>query len=335
MAVNATPESKRDRNRAAVNGPRWARLPLLIPAENSVSRGYTRGYTPVDLLSLAYFAINITLLIFGFEHVTNAGLMVAGFSGAFAIVALFRFVPRGGSWVLQFIRDAYPLVLLPAAYWAVGVVNRALFQTYFDDLVLEWDLWLFGGHPNAYLADLFPYAALSEFLHLCYWAYLSVVPILGLALFFRRRFERFRVFATTVTLTFYSCFTMFLFFPVQGPYYTFPRVDAPGSVFPQIVYGVLERGAAVGAAFPSSHVAVSIVVALMAYRLYRRLWPLLLTVSLGITVGTVYGGFHYAVDSAVGLLVGVAAAWAGPRLHARLLRVMGRAQGVDRQIDVG
>lgn len=307
---------------------------MRYPFLGSSSSSVTRGYMPVDVLSLSYCAVNVVLLAVGYRNVPGAGGLLAAFLTGFVVVASFRFVPRGGSWMLQFVRDAYPLITLPLTYGAVGRVNRALFPGFFDDLVLEWDRWVFGGHPNAYLADVLPSAPLSEFLHLCYFLYLSMVPLLGLTLFLRGRFERFRVFSTTTTLTFYTCFTMFLLFPVQGPYYTFPRVDAPGVFFPQLVYSVLERGASVGAAFPSSHVAVAMVVALMAHRLCRGLWPVLLTIALGITLATVYGGFHYAIDSVVGFGYGLIMARVGPRLHAALLRRVRRSH-IRMRIELG
>lgn len=282
----------------------------------------TAGYTPVDLLTLGYFGLNLVLIGIGYRHLENAEGMLALFGSGFLVVALLRWVPRTGSLALQFVRDSYPLWLLPISYKSVGVVNKAIFQGYFDHVVLRWDFLLFRGHPNSYLAERFPYEPLSEFLHLCYWMYLLLVPILGFTLYFMGRYERFRVFATTISLTYYCCYTIFMLFPVMGPYYTFPRVTAPGTFFPELVYTVLERGAAVGAAFPSSHVAVSVVVALMAYRFCRVLWPLLLIAAAGITVGTVYGGFHYAIDAVAGLAFGVLAAHLGPRVHAALLRVL-------------
>jgi membrane-associated phospholipid phosphatase len=109
---------------------------------------------------------------------------------------------------------------------------------------------------------------------------------------------------------------------VRGPYYTFPPVDAPGTIFPELVHATLDRGAAVGTAFPSSHCAAAVVVAILAWRFAPRGLAMAITViSSGIVLATVYGGFHYAIDAVAGLVIGLAMGNLGPRLHGWLSRL--------------
>ncbi len=186
---------------------------------------------------------------------------------------------------------------------------------------MGWDLAIFGGHPNQYLAQLWRWAPLSEALHLSYWLYLALVPALGFTLYLMRRYASFRIVATSVSATFFLCQFVFVLFPVRGPYYTFLPVDAPGSIFPALVHATLDRGAAVGTAFPSSHCAAAVVVAMLAWRYGPKvLAALISSVTVGILFGTVYGGFHYAVDAIAGLLIGLAMGALGPRLHFWLAR---------------
>ncbi len=65
-----------------------------------------------------------------------------------------------------------------------------------------------------------------------------------------------------------------------------------------------------GAAFPSSHVAGSVVCALAARRWLPGLGALLLPLALGVSVATVYLGYHHAVDPIAGIVWG-AGAWFG------------------------
>jgi membrane-associated phospholipid phosphatase len=102
---------------------------------------------------------------------------------------------------------------------------------------------------------------------------------------------------------------------VQGPRYLF---DPPGGVIAngflyQLTHTVLEAGSSQGAAFPSSHVGVSVTQTLLMIRYMPRLAPLIGVLTLGLALGAIYGGFHYAIDAAAGLALGVAAyAAAGP-----------------------
>ena len=290
------------------------------------------GYQPIDLIGMSFAAfcvlcLLISLLI-GVHRVPNGPAWLAGCSAFLLLTYFARFVPPRGPRVLRFLRDSYVLWALPGAYTAAGTVNRSFTSRYFDDIVLGWERALFGGHPHAEFAAHLPYAALSEFLHFCYYTYLWLMPILGFYLVFRGRHEQFRMTATTVGLTFYSCFAFFIVFPVLGPWYTFPHVDAPGSLFIGLVHRTLEHGAAIGTAFPSSHCAVATAVAGSAWRFTETPFAVAITiVAAGIVLGTMYGGFHYAIDSVVGVIVGLGFVAVGPRAHRGMMRVGGWRDG--------
>src|SRR6185503_2069928 len=66
---------------------------------------------------------------------------------------------------------------------------------------------------------------------------------------------------------------------------------------------LLDRGDSWGAAFPSSHVAASVVATGMALRYWRALGLVLLPFTAGLILAVVYGQFHYAVDALAGLIV--------------------------------
>ena len=77
-----------------------------------------------------------------------------------------------------------------------------------------------------------------------------------------------RRFVLAVMTTFVVCYLVFIFFPVAGPYYMFPRpaawfIDNPPA---RLVYDTLAEGSSYGAAFPSSHVAAAVAAALAARR---------------------------------------------------------------------
>lgn len=279
-----------------------------------------RGYTPLDLLTLAYFTITGVILAIGRSRIPSGTSYLLLHIAVVVAILLLGQLPRRGNIVIMFLRDTYTLWALPFFYKEVGVLNDLVWSVYFDSTVIGWELALFGLQPSLYLREWFPFRVLDEFLHFSYLAYYLLVPILGFWLYLRGREELCRVFATSVMLTFFTCYLIFIFFPVAGPYYVFVQDRTGSGIFPPLVHLVLGSGASRGAAFPSSHVAGAVTVFWMSARFEKPISPIMGLLCGGIFFGTVYGGFHYAVDALGGLVLGILCSLAGPALHASLLR---------------
>ena len=58
------------------------------------------------------------------------------------------------------------------------------------------------------------------------------------------------------------------------------------------------------AAFPSSHIGISLIIVMLAYRINRRIFAVMLPVFLLLCCATVYIKAHYLVDAIAGLLSG-------------------------------
>jgi membrane-associated phospholipid phosphatase len=111
-----------------------------------------------------------------------------------------------------------------------------------------------------------------------------------------------------IAVTFFICYVVFLFYPVAGPRYLFdPPHNAATDVWPaRAAQWILDVGDSWGAAFPSSHVAGSVVATGMALFYSRRLGLVLAPFTAGLILAVVYGQFHYAVDALSGLLLAAA-----------------------------
>ena len=179
-----------------------------------------------------------------------------------------------------------------------------------DVTVLGWEHALFGGNPSATWAAHLPYVALSEALHLSYASYYLLVLLPPVVLYVRgARTEFARTeFARTLlalALVYAACFSTYLLFPVDGPRYLVGPAHAPDGPVRAFVLHLLAAGSSRGTAFPSSHVAASVVATLCALRADRRLGIPIAILTTGLTLGTVYGGFHYGVDALAGLITGL------------------------------
>lgn len=103
-------------------------------------------------------------------------------------------------------------------------------------------------------------------------------------------------------------FIFYVFFRVVGPKHYLPDLAAAGygwmrgGIFTRLEGGILSRAATTGAAFPSSHVALSLMMCIFAARTERRLLWLYAPLFLLISASTVYIYAHWAVDVAGGIL---------------------------------
>lgn len=217
--------------------------------------------------------------------------------------------------------DWAPLLLVPLLYKELAILNIAVHGgTYFDDIVIAWEQVIFSGQPSRDWAAAAPLLWLSEPLHAAYLSYYFIIFVPPLLLFLRAERTAFRAAVFTLMLAFFAHYIFFIYFPVQGPRYLFPPPggDLANGVFYQLAHRVLEVGSAQGAAFPSSHVGVSVAQTLIVARYLPRLAPVFVVLTTGLALGAIYGGFHYATDAVAGLALGVAAFVAAPYV-ARLL----------------
>ena len=229
-------------------------------------------------------------------HVVLAGLH-------FTVCALCLQQARGPE-DLGWLSSWAALILIPLFYTEIALLNQSFGAGYHDSLVLSWEGFLFGS-PATELAGKYPYPLLSESLHLAYFSYYPIVYIPPLILFFSRRREAFQTTVVTLLATASVCFVFFVYFPVQGPRYFGPPESIPGGPIRALTLFILENGSSRGAAFPSSHMAMTVCQAMVQLRYQPPIGILVPLISVGVGVGAVYGGFHYAIDMLAGAVVGL------------------------------
>lgn len=289
------------------------------------TRSRARGYTPADLVMLVYLLLACALLLFSPLSCPGKGKLAAIHLICLMAVACLRFAPKNRPAMLRIVRDWYPLVALPFCYDALKCLNRLATSAYFDGQIAGLEQSVFGFQLSQELYRLIPSAAASEFAHISYLAYAPMIALVSFVLYLSRRRDEFRILVTSLLVVFFVCYTVFILFPVKGPFHHFGPINPASKqgIFAYAVHRMLDSGSSVGTAFPSSHVAVAVCLWMVTRRFLHRLSLLVLVIAAGIFLGTVYGGFHYAVDTLVGLVVGLVLGALGPRLHAAILRWQG------------
>ncbi len=264
---------------------------------------------PVDRVAVVYFLVTgVFAAVFG----GMAGMGLAAGHGVIVwLVLCFAGSWRSREGVLGFLRVTWPVLLVPALYMELAVLNRFLSDRYFDATVRVWDEVLFGGQPSIFLSDIWPWVAFSEVIHLGYVGYYLIVPAAFVFALTTRGFEALERTAVAVTVAFFLCYLVFILFPVAGPRYDFPRIEGALSngTIHGLVHTILEGGSSKGTAFPSSHIAASWAAVIQAGRENLGIGALLAVPAATLALGTVYGRFHYGVDALVGILFALAACW--------------------------
>jgi membrane-associated phospholipid phosphatase len=210
--------------------------------------------------------------------------------------------------IARIVRAWTPLALVPLLYVELRWIIAGAGRPHADALVAGWDMQLFGTEPSRALALEWRSSALSELLHLCYLAYYAIVYVPPAWLWWKARHREFAVTVLAIVIMYVLCFIAFVILPVDGPRFLAGPSAAPDGPIRSIVIQILGAGSSRGTAFPSAHVAASVVAGICALRFQRPLGVAILIITAGMMVGAVYGGYHYAVDVIAGLAMGLLAA---------------------------
>ncbi len=206
------------------------------------------------------------------------------------------------------IRDWTPLVLGPLLYvelrWSIPGAGRP----HADTLIAHWESRVFPSDPSRTLADAWPSLAVSELLHVAYVSYYALMYLPPTLLWLRGRHRAFGATVLGLVVVYTLCFSIFTVLPVDGPRFVHGPSAAPDGVVRAFVVALLESGSSRGTAFPSSHVAASLVATIYALRFQRELGVVVAVLAAGLAVGAVYGGYHYAIDIVAGVATGLVAA---------------------------
>jgi membrane-associated phospholipid phosphatase len=279
-------------------------MAVAVAARERVESERGTRLRPVDLLLAGYLAVVSIVAVIRAPALPNCWWLLI--AHALFGVLLYLITRPGLGPIGRSIREIYPLLLLVALYSELDVLNGPAAATVYDATVQGWELAVFGVQLSTEWWRAMPSRFWSAVLHAAYLSYYLIVVAPAFYFVWRRELVALRHFVLVVMSTFVVCYLVFVFFPVAGPYYVFPRPDPwfLDNVFARAVYDTLAAGSSYGAAFPSSHVAAAVAATLSTGRGSRPLGRILAVPTLLLTVAVVYCQMHYGVDALAGLLVG-------------------------------
>ena len=230
-----------------------------------------------------------------------------------AILFLARSAARSRSAALDFARHWYPLPLYIFLFEELGGLVHAIFPGWLDRWFIAFDYNFGGVHPSLWLAR-FVSPALDDCMQFAYMTYFLYLVLLPAILYFQRERGAFWTVMVSTAIAHYSVYVIAVLLPVESPYYSLASLHLPAlpGGYCTALIDLIERfGRVHGAAFPSAHVAGSMVAILASWRYRRWLFWICLPFFISMCVATVYGRYHYVADVLAGLAVGTMGIVAG------------------------
>jgi membrane-associated phospholipid phosphatase len=269
-------------------------------------------FGPFECVTFAYLAWLETVLILFHKNIAHAPRFIAiHFTVAIGIVALARIATDSRNAVIQFVRHWYPLPLYIFFFEELQRLVHIIFPGWFDRWLIQFDFNLAGVHPSGWL-DQFANPALTDAMQFAYMTYFLFLVILPAILYAERNLVAFWTVMTATAIAHYSVYVIALLFPVESPYFSLATLHSTtlvGGPFTATIELIEHYGRVHGAAFPSAHVAGSMVAVLAARRYKPWLYWICAPFFAALCVATVYGRYHYVADVIAGVAVG-AIGWA-------------------------
>jgi membrane-associated phospholipid phosphatase len=214
---------------------------------------------------------------------------------------------------------AVPL-LFPTFYTEIEFLG-VIFRDYghsFDPVLIDLEQWIFGMQPSIEWSRAWPWPWLLELMEFAYFSYYAF-GFMGLALIWygsgrsaARNWSLSAQMIRDLTAVMLSCYLWYIAFPVWGPKY-FDYIGVAGNIasegldgwiFTDIMRAIHEGGALHGAAFPSSHVAGSMVSWWWIWKCAPRHRWWLTTLWALLCLSIVYCRYHYVIDLVAGVAWG-------------------------------
>lgn len=277
----------------------------------------------MDLALVSYAVLASILLLVGIARgaagcskqlLTNAMILVVA-------LAVTRWSRDTTAWVPTLLRFCYVPLCYLVFYQQIEIIWPILRSTPLDEALARLEGRLFHFQPSLAFRDAFPLPWLSEIFCFAYFAYYFFTPVVFLTVFFRRGYLAAERIALATSVCFFGCYALFWLFPTVGPHFFFPPHLGPqlydGYVFNHLLFFLTSSGEIRAGAFPSSHIAVALLLTLLARRDIPRLFAPLALITALMLPAVVYLRAHYLVDVPAGILTGLIAFAITNRLTTR------------------
>jgi len=254
-----------------------------------------------EKISLIY--ILLTALIALFAQVPTWQDILLQHAVLFLVIIMVAVLLENTSFsALQHLRNWYLFLLFPILFKELTYLHSALFPHYLEAFLISSDSYFFSHHLS-FVSTLRQYWLANEIMAFSYWSYYLLLPGIGISLHIARGHHAMLQYIFRVCFAFLACYLIFILIPVRGPHHTLTGLDPTtleGGFFYQTILFMQSKGSTVGAAFPSSHVAVAWVAIFEVRQLNKTVYHVCAVLMSLLTLSVFYLGYHYVLDAVFG-----------------------------------
>ncbi len=286
-----------------------------------------RTLWPLEWLAISYSILTTIFIPFLWPDMVHPWEMLS--DRMFILAATFLLWGVWLKWpvrLMTFIRITVQMCLLNYWYPDTYEFNRTLPNL--DHIFAEWESVLFGCQPSLEFSRLCPWGWFSEAVNMGYFSYYPMIVIV-MVFFFLCRNRHYERASFVVMCSFFIYYLIYIWLPVAGPQFYFQAITpeaaeignftalgtyfshhtdmlpAPGDAqgfFYQLVGQAQDMGERPTAAFPSSHIGITLILLYLVWPQSRRMFFVLLPFAILLTMATVYIQAHYLIDSIAGVI---------------------------------
>ena len=258
----------------------------------------------IDFLFFGYVFITTILLVISWNQSLNSfDLLITRLLIIIAVLVLLFLNSKIKSAILELLRNIYPIIISGYFYSETVFYNKFIWQN-LDQKLIDFDQYLFNFQPSLAFSTTFSNKLFSELMYFGYFSfYLLITAFVIIAYYKLKNESEILLFKFSAAMLLFYLF--FAIVPSAGPqfYLSSPEKDLPVAfIFDKIMHFIQANAEQPTAAFPSSHVGISIIIIL----LLRKKTPLFIKIIFPLVIvlilSTVYIKAHYAIDVIGGII---------------------------------
>jgi membrane-associated phospholipid phosphatase len=268
---------------------------------------YTLRPISVEVLFGGYLIVTAVFILFNLFRIEHPYPMLFFRMAYLLATALLIYISSRSPelrWI-RFLRLSLPFLLIVWFYQETDLLNNILFPQYLDPYFAHLEEAWFHSQPSLIFAERISNRGFAELMYFGYVSFYALTIGVPAWLYFRVDKIQAARFTTLIITSFTVYYLVFIVLPVAGPQYYFQDSVDPlprGYVFGPLLQMAQKLGEGRTAAFPSSHVAICLMIVWGCFRYARRLVWYVVPVAVILIISTVYIRAHYVIDVIAGIV---------------------------------
>lgn len=259
----------------------------------------------IDFLFFGYVFITTIFLFISWNQTPNSlALLNTRAIIVMSIIGIIYLNSKLKNSIIELIRNIYPIIISGYFYSETVFYNKFIWEN-LDQKLINIDQSLFGFQPSLVFSEYFSNRLFSELMYFGYFSfYLLIIGFVIIAYYKLTEESESLIFKLAASMLLFYLF--FGIVPAAGPqfYFPSPEKDLPiAFIFDKVMHFIQANAEQPTAAFPSSHVGISIIILLLIRKRAQLFFKIAVPFVIILILSTVYIKAHYAIDVIGGILI--------------------------------